>query len=126
MVVCISIWLLGVVKITDLAVIFRPAVLSHPDYELQPTEHKLSQEVLEFLIAHQDWFMLDVTPPPARGAGYVGSDEETDMIATSDEETNGGSWRLIGKAEPRITRRMTSAQRHGSKSLHFYHRNFWR
>jgi hypothetical protein len=26
--------------------------------------HKLSQEVLEFLIKHQDWFMLDIPPPP--------------------------------------------------------------
>jgi len=37
-----------------------------------PAEHALSQQVLEFLIANQDWFMLDtpaphpslVTPPP--------------------------------------------------------------
>jgi len=26
--------------------------------------HKLSQDVLEFLIKHQDWFMLDIPPPP--------------------------------------------------------------
>ena len=39
--------------------------MSHPDHELSPTEHQLSQDVLEFLIAHQDWFMLDTPPPPA-------------------------------------------------------------
>ena len=109
------------VKTTDLAVIFRPAVLSHPDYELQPKEHKLSQEVLEFLIAHQDWFMLDVTPPPASSTGFMGSDEETDVISTSDEEANGGSWKLIGKAaQPRIMRRRTASQRHSSKSRHLH------
>ncbi|KAH9957452.1 Rho GTPase activation protein, partial [Russula dissimulans] len=43
----------------NLAVIFRPGLMSHPSHELSPTEHKLSQDVLEFLIAHQDWFMLD-------------------------------------------------------------------
>lgn len=49
----------------DLAVIFRPGLMSHPDHELSPSEHQLSQDVLEFLIAHQDWFMLDTPPPPA-------------------------------------------------------------
>src|SRR6266404_5093806 len=39
--------------------------MSHPDHELSPAEHQLSQDVLEFLIAHQDWFMLDTPPPPA-------------------------------------------------------------
>ena len=113
----ISIWFPGVVKTTDLAVIFRPAVLSHPDYELQPKEHKLSQEVLEFLIAHQDWFMLDIPPPPPTGAGLVGSDEEGDAILTSDEEANGGGWKLIGKVDqPRITRRRTMTGRHSSES----------
>ncbi|TCD63340.1 hypothetical protein EIP91_005659 [Steccherinum ochraceum] len=48
----------------NLAVIFRPALLSHPTHELNPQEHQLSQDVLEFLIAHQDWFMLDIPPPP--------------------------------------------------------------
>jgi GTPase-activating protein SAC7 len=48
----------------DLAVIFRPAVLNHPGHEMSPEQHKLSQEVLEFLIEHQDWFMLDIPPPP--------------------------------------------------------------
>jgi len=46
-------------------VIFRPGLMSHPEHELSPSEHQLSQDVLEFLIAHQDWFMLDTPPPPA-------------------------------------------------------------
>ncbi|EIM91464.1 Rho GTPase activation protein [Stereum hirsutum FP-91666 SS1] len=48
----------------NLAVIFRPGIMSHPEHELTPKEHQLSQEVVEFLIAHQDWFMLDIPPPP--------------------------------------------------------------
>lgn len=114
---CIPIWLLDVVKITDLAVIFRPAVLSHPDHEMQPKEHKLSQEVLEFLIAHQDWFMLDVAPPRAAGARLMGSDEEGDVALSSDEEANGGTWSLIGRVEQSgITRRRTITENRGSKS----------
>ncbi|KAH8117941.1 Rho GTPase activation protein [Phellopilus nigrolimitatus] len=49
---------------TNLAVIFRPGLINHPQHELAPKEHQLSQEALEFLIEHQDWFMLDVPPPP--------------------------------------------------------------
>lgn len=98
----------------DLAVIFRPAVLSHPDHEMQPQEHRLSQEVLEFLIAHQDWFMLDITSPTAAGAG---SDEEPDAILSSDDEANGGGWKLIGNPQPpRLMRRRTLNEKHGSKS----------
>ncbi len=41
----------------DLAVIFRPGLISHPDHELLPAEHLLSQDVLEFLIALRDWFI---------------------------------------------------------------------
>lgn len=110
----ISIWLFTVVKTADLAVIFRPAVLSHPDHEMQPQEHRLSQEVLEFLIAHQDWFMLDIPPPPPTSAGLVGSDDETDVM--SDEEANGGGWKLVGGARPqKIGRRRTLTDRHEGK-----------
>lgn len=33
---------------------------------MSPEHHKLSQEVVEFLIEHQDWFMLDIPPPPRK------------------------------------------------------------
>jgi len=46
----------------NLAVVFQPGLLSHPDHALSPDDHRLSQQVLEFLIEHQDWFMLDITP----------------------------------------------------------------
>lgn len=125
MCLCISIWSFCVVKTTDLAVIFRPAVISHPDHEMQPHEHRLSQEVLEFLIAHQDWFMLDIPPPPTTRAGLVGSDEEAEVVLTSDEEANGGGWNVVGNVPPlRITRRRTTTEKHGSKSLHPSHRKF--
>jgi len=43
---------------TDLALIFQPGVLSHPDHGMHPREHGLSREVLEFLIEHQDNFLI--------------------------------------------------------------------
>ncbi|KAF8525950.1 Rho GTPase activation protein [Hysterangium stoloniferum] len=76
----------------NLAVIFRPGILSHPDHELSPDQHKLSQDVLEFLIAHQDWFLLDIPPPPSSVAGLspAGGDSlgESPVLVTrpSDDE----------------------------------------
>lgn len=44
--------------VTDLAVIFQPGIISHTEHEMRPAEHALSQAVLEFLIEHQDHFLL--------------------------------------------------------------------
>lgn len=92
----------------DLAVIFRPGLISHPDHEMLPGEHALSQKVLEFLIEHQDWFILDVPPPsqPESGAPF------RDDITVVDEERSGvgGAWRLIGRDRPDLPRRRTTME----------------
>lgn len=43
---------------SDLALIFQPGILSHPIHAMRPRDHVLSQQVLEFLIDHQDSFLL--------------------------------------------------------------------
>lgn len=118
----------------NLAVIFRPALLSHPTHELSPHEHQLSQDVLEFLIAHQDWFMLDIPPPPtsSTGAGTVnsktvapvltsGMSENVDIIPSSDDEVGGG-WKLVDKdtSNHKVHRRRTMTERSGGRFLPFY------
>lgn len=52
--------------ITDLAVIFRPGMMSHPDHEQRPQDQEINQKILEFLIAQQDWFILEIPPPSRR------------------------------------------------------------
>ncbi|KAH9949947.1 Rho GTPase activation protein [Amylocystis lapponica] len=104
----------------NLAVIFRPALIAHPSHELSPQEHQLSQDVLEFLIAHQDWFILDIPAPPTRrpsdGTTLEMSADPVDVIPSSDEEQPGG-WKLVNKdAVPRrITRRRTTTERSAEK-----------
>ncbi|KAH9963097.1 hypothetical protein BGW80DRAFT_854842 [Lactifluus volemus] len=73
--------------------------MSHPDHELSPAEHRLSQDVLEFLIAHQDWFMLDTPPPPALPPTPSRSltpplTPHSAGISVSDDEGPDG-WRII-------------------------------
>lgn len=97
---------------SDLAVIFRPAILSLPEHELLPKEHQLSQDVLEFLIAHQDWFMLDIPPPPPSGS-EANHREDVDVMPSSDDEVGGG-WKLVNKSDSmRITRRRTTTEKTG-------------
>ena len=53
----------------NLAAIFQPGILSHPDHDMAPTEYRLSQDVLIFLIENQDHFLF--------GMHGTGIDEET-------------------------------------------------
>jgi len=98
---------------SNLAVIFRPGLISHPDHELTPREHDLSQKVLEFLIAQQDWFMLDIPPPPRVAATtlapiHTSTDEEDILVHPSSDEGGdsplSGGWKLVGKQTKKITR----------------------
>ncbi|KDQ19367.1 hypothetical protein BOTBODRAFT_27950 [Botryobasidium botryosum FD-172 SS1] len=101
---------------TNLAVIFRPGLISHPKHEMMPAEHALSQEVLEFLIAQQDWFMLDIPPPPRTDSVLVAptqplSPEEEDSVfmvpSESDEEPPEGGWKLVERQQKKLARRRT-------------------
>lgn len=53
----------------NLSAIFQPGILRHPDHDLMPSEYRLSQDVIIFLVEHQDHFVV----------GMVGSavDEKT-------------------------------------------------
>lgn len=42
----------------NLAAIFQPGLLSHPAHDMAPPEYRLSQDVLIFLIEHQDHFLI--------------------------------------------------------------------
>ncbi|CAG8648607.1 5268_t:CDS:2, partial [Paraglomus brasilianum] len=44
----------------NLASIFQPGILSHPDHDMAPEQYKLSQEVVEFLIDYQSYFLINV------------------------------------------------------------------
>ena len=88
---------------------------------MSPQEHQLSQDVLEFLIKHQDWFMLGIPPPPTTkpsdSAVTVPMTEPVaDILVSSDEES--GGWKLISRdAIPKkIGRRRTTTERSGGKS----------
>ena len=65
---------------------------------MAPEQNQLSQEVLEFLIAHQDWFMLDIAPPAS---------QTRPATQIEQDELEGEGWRLVDSAK--VRRRASSA-----------------
>jgi hypothetical protein len=43
---------------SNLAAIFQPGLLSHPQHDMSPSDYRLSQDVLIFLIDNQDHFLI--------------------------------------------------------------------
>ena len=43
---------------SNLAAIFQPGILSHPQHDMSPQDYRLSQDVLIFLIDNQDHFLI--------------------------------------------------------------------
>lgn len=112
----------------DLALIFQPGLLAHPIHK-KPKEHALSQEVLEFLIAQQDWFMLDIPPPPlplpqskTSSANPVTRWEDNVVVLPSSNDNGsqvGDGWKLVQKPEKtlKVPRRRTSMDSISSQVL---------
>ncbi|KAF8638282.1 hypothetical protein AX17_002302 [Amanita inopinata Kibby_2008] len=104
----------------NLAVTFQPGLISHPSHDLSPQEHVLSQRVLEFLIAQQDWFMLDISPPPLGGNGCrpttpTSGGHNLVMISSkeSEKDLTTDSWYHIGATDlntHRVARRRTTME----------------
>ena len=45
----------------NLAAIFQPGIISHPNHDMAPSEYRLSQDVLIYLILNQDNFLIGMT-----------------------------------------------------------------
>ena len=88
-----------------------------------PSEYALSQRVLEFLIAQQDRFMLDIPPPPTRKQNVLqhisttGTDDDA-VLQSTDEELSGG-WKLVGRDPSNVARRKTTVNGSGKSNIDF-------
>ncbi|CAG8540041.1 4197_t:CDS:2 [Paraglomus occultum] len=71
----------------NLASIFQPGILSHPDHDMAPEQYKLSQEVVEFLIDYQSYFLINV--PYSNSNSNISSPQaqpSTSAIASTSSE----------------------------------------
>ncbi|KAK6329709.1 hypothetical protein TWF696_003576 [Orbilia brochopaga] len=67
----------------NLAAIFQPGIISHPDHEMSPADYRLSQDVLIFLILNQDNFLLGM-----RGSGEEGPQNDTQVSDQDHQSAN--------------------------------------
>ncbi|KAI0408702.1 hypothetical protein F4802DRAFT_361147 [Xylaria palmicola] len=70
----------------NLAAIFQPGMLSHPQHAMAPEEYRLNQCVIIFLIEHQDHFLI--------GMQGTGTDEQT------KQEIEKGTPRIVTPSTP--------------------------
>ncbi|KAI3343867.1 hypothetical protein F4824DRAFT_494124 [Ustulina deusta] len=70
----------------NLAAIFQPGMLSHPQHAMAPEEYRLNQCVIIFLIEHQDHFLI--------GMQGTGTDEQT------KQEIEKGTPRIVAPSTP--------------------------
>jgi len=80
---------------SNLAAIFQPGILSHPNHDMAPNEYRLSQDVLIFLIEHQDHFLV--------GMQGTAADEKTILDVQSGAPTPQKSPSTPDKALARST-----------------------
>ncbi|OQO09934.1 hypothetical protein B0A48_04289 [Cryoendolithus antarcticus] len=80
----------------NLAAIFQPGLLSHPDHDMAPQEYRLSQDVLIFLIENQDSFLIGM-PGTAADQGTV-EEVSGGSPKTSTPSTPNRSKTLIGRS----------------------------
>lgn len=93
----------------NLAAIFQPGLLSHPQHDLAPQEYRLSQDVLIFLIENQDSFLIGMpgtaadqetvkdvqsgapTTPPS-GERSPSSPSRSRVLGRSSSNASNGAW----------------------------------
>ncbi|KAI0166084.1 RhoGAP-domain-containing protein [Xylariaceae sp. FL1272] len=83
----------------NLAAIFQPGMLSHPQHAMAPEEYRLNQCVIIFLIEHQDNFLI--------GMQGTGTDEQT------KQEIEQGTPKIVTPTTPN---RKTGVVRSGSNA----------
>ncbi|CAG8982104.1 hypothetical protein HYALB_00003196 [Hymenoscyphus albidus] len=105
----------------NLAAIFQPGMLSHPSHDMAPSEYRLSQDVLIFLIENQDHFLIGMRGTAAdeqtvqevqAGATPPGTPRNKVARSASNASAGADSVRKYGG----IRRNMSVSSRHSRQS----------
>ncbi|RFU34630.1 hypothetical protein B7463_g1729, partial [Scytalidium lignicola] len=95
----------------NLAAIFQPGMLSHPQHDMAPTEYRLSQDVLIFLIENQDHFLI--------GMRGTAADEKTVQQVQQGNTPPPGTPSTPGRSKAAIGRSASNASA-GAESIRKY------
>lgn len=78
----------------NLAAIFQPGILSHPQHDMAPNEYLLSQDVLIFLIENQDNFLFGMPGTGINQAEKEAVTPQNSMRRANSVNSAAGSFRL--------------------------------
>ncbi|KAJ2893797.1 Rho-GTPase-activating protein 5 like [Zalerion maritima] len=67
----------------NLAAVFSPGIISHPNHAMAPEEYRLNQCVLIFLIENQDHFLIGMTAPPGTETAAITADTQPSTTETA-------------------------------------------
>lgn len=95
----------------NLAAIFQPGILRHPDHDMAPHEYRLSQDVVIFLIEHQDEFLI--------GMSGTAADEKTIQEVQTAPKPPSGPTTPKSRAQQLLGRSASNASA-GSDGLRRY------
>ncbi|WYZ40041.1 hypothetical protein EsH8_IV_000382 [Colletotrichum jinshuiense] len=110
----------------NLAAIFQPGMLSHPQHAMAPEEYRLNQCVLIFLIENQDHFLIGMqgtatdektkqliekgTPPPAASGPVTPNPNRTSGLGRSASNASAGAESV--RREGMVRRNRSTSSRH--------------
>ena len=72
----------------NLAAIFQPSILSHPNHDMDPVEYALSQAVVEFLIKYSYKLLPTTVSASPAVKSPVAARDESDVTSTSTTPLN--------------------------------------
>ena len=104
----------------NLAAIFQPGILSHPNHDMAPPEYRLSQDVLIFLIENQDHFLIGMQ---GTAADPQTVQEVQSGPPTPATRTPGSRKSLIGRSESNaskysgVRRSVSVSSKHSRSSI---------
>ncbi len=89
----------------NLAAIFQPGIISHPQHDMAPMEYRLSQDVLIFLIENQDHFLF--------GMPGTGLDEQTKQDVESGVPSVRSPKSAVGRSASNASAGADSLRKYG-------------
>ncbi|KAK0247830.1 hypothetical protein B0A54_16538 [Friedmanniomyces endolithicus] len=98
----------------NLAAIFQPGMLSHPQHDMAPQEYRLSQDILIFLIDNQDSFLIGMQGTEADPETVRDVQSGTPTQQPTTPTTPNRTKNAIGRAGSNASAGAQSVQRWGS------------
>lgn len=98
----------------NLAAIFQPGILSHPQHDMAPEEYRLSQDVLIFLIENQDSFLIGMQGTAADPDTVRDVQSGTQAKPPTTPTTPGRSKTIIGRSSSNSSVAAESVRKWGS------------